>query len=557
MPFIRTFLWIRLRTLQYQVRFKLRRRWLEILIPTFIIFGLIVGGRSLFISGAQFLLGQGELGRLLLNRLFYLGWTIIFYLLIISNIITALSTLYRSPEVSFLLTKPVHHTQIFHAKLFENLVYSSWAILVLGLPLTLAYGDVKGFSGMDLFLVFPLALLPYLVIATVTGLILLLVVIRLSKWFRMQSVFFALGLVAVAFFWLYFRFSQQETLLVGNAASLRAVSRYLFNLARTPFPLLPSYWFTELFTSYGSGHLREALFHTAVLVTTALVGLELITWLAKVNYFTTIQLYERTKQRAKKHAHKSRYVSLPLPGLSPQVRSLITKEILQFLRTPQQWIQLLLFAFFISVYLLNLARIDIRIQDLDPLWRKLVYLFNFGFSGFIIAALTSRFVYPLISLEGPGFWILQAAPAPLKMVFKVKLWISITLFFGLTEMVSLVSNYYLNQGWEVALISTLFLILETLGLVSLALGMGALFPQFQEHNPMRIASSMGGTITVILSLMYVATMVGALVWFISLYERGIYPYQLMGIFLLTAALSALTIILPLRLGLHSLLKTEL
>jgi ABC-2 type transport system permease protein len=557
MAFIRTFLWIRLHSFRHQLQLKLKRRWLEILIPTFIILGLIIGGRSLFISGAQFLLGQGELGQLLLNRLFYLGWTIIFYLLIISNIITALSTLYRSPEVTFLLAKPVQHTEIFHAKLVENLIYSSWAILVLGLPLTLAYGHVKGLSGMDLLLVFPLALLPYLVIATVTGLILLLIVIMLSKWFRMRSLFFTLGIIAVAFFWLYFRFSQQETLLMGNAASLRAASRYLFNLARTPFPLIPSYWFTELFSAYALGHFQVVLFHAAVLLTTALVGLELITWLAKVNYFTTIQLYERTKQKAKKHASKTRHIELPLPGLTPQVKSLISKDILQFLRTPQQWIQLLLFAFFISVYLLNLARIDIRIQDLAPLWRKLVYLFNFGFSGFIIAALTSRFVYPLISLEGKGFWILKAAPLHLKTVFKVKLWISITLFFGLAEMVSLVSNHYLSQGWEVALISTIFLILETLGLVSLALGLGALFPQFNERNPMRIASSMGGTITVILSLIYVAAMVGALVWFIILYEKGIHTFQLTGIFLLTAALSALTIILPLRLGLRSLVKMEI
>ncbi len=557
MAFIRTFLGIRLRAFRYQLQSKLKRRWIEILIPTFIILGLIVGGRTLFISGAQFLLGQGELGQLLLNRLFYLGWTIIFYLLIISNIITALSTLYRSPEVSFLLTKPVHHIQIYHAKLIENLVYSSWAILVLGLPLTLAYGHVMGLSGMDLLLVFPLALLLYLVIATVTGLTLLLVVIKLSKWFRMQSLFITLGVIAIAFFWLYFRFSQQETLLMGNAASLRAVSRYLFNLARTPFPLIPSYWFAELFSAYATGRLQEVLFHVAVLLTTALVGLELITWLAKVNYFTTIQLYERTKQRAKKHTRRTWYISLPLPGLTLQVRSLIAKDILQFLRTPQQWIQLLLFAFFISVYLLNLARIDIHIQDLASLWRKLIYVFNFGFSGFIIAALTSRFVYPLISLEGSGFWILKAAPLHLKTVFKVKLWISLTLFFGLAEMVSLVSNYYLSQGWEVALISTLFLIFETLGLVSLALGLGALFPQFQERNPMRIASSMGGTITVILSLVYVAAMVGALVWFITLYEKGAHPSQLTVIFLLTIAVSTLTIILPLKLGLKSLVKMEI
>ena len=61
---------------------------LEIFVSSLIVFGLIFGGYKLFVSGGNFLLRQGELGGVFLDRLFYLGWSIIFYLLVLSNLVT-------------------------------------------------------------------------------------------------------------------------------------------------------------------------------------------------------------------------------------------------------------------------------------------------------------------------------------------------------------------------------------------------------------------------------------------------------------------------------------
>ncbi len=98
------------------VKTSVRKRWLETLVPVSIMTGMLIGGYKLLLWGAIFLLKQGEIGILLLDRFFYLGWTIIFYLLILSNILTALSTLYRSPEVTFFMTSPISHIQLFSSK---------------------------------------------------------------------------------------------------------------------------------------------------------------------------------------------------------------------------------------------------------------------------------------------------------------------------------------------------------------------------------------------------------------------------------------------------------
>lgn len=552
MSFALLFFRIRGRSIRYRLTANFRKNWLEIFMPLFIISGLVLGGHLLALRGAQFLLKQGEVGRLLLDRVFYLGWSIIFYLLIISNIITAFSTLYRSPEVNFLLTHPLDYGDIFKTKLLENLLYSSWVILVLGIPLTGAYLQAKGLSSWGWIELFPLGLVPYLLLATMAGLVIILTVIYLSRWIRLRFLFLTLGAVVWFFFWLYFRSNQQTVILTGETASFRAMSRYLFNLTRDPFPLIPSYWFTELLHRTG----LWSLFFGGLLVTTALVGWELTLWLGKRMYFTTVQVLNSHRRQPDTGSVNPGFLKKVLSGLRPPVRGLVFKDVLQFVRTPQQWIQFLLFGFFIAIYLLNLARVNIQMQALDPFWRILIYILNFGFSGFVIAALTARFVFPLISLEGKGLWILMAAPLKLRSLFMEKFWLSTGLFFVLAETVALVSNHFLGQGLKINLLATAFLILLTFGLVSISLGLGALFPQFHERNPIRIASGTGGTITILFSLAYLATTVAAFIWFLLLLEKQASFETLFLAGLGVLSFNAIVICIPLKLGLLSLVNME-
>ena len=56
----------------------LRSKWLEILVSSAIILSLVIGGYRLFLTGARFFLHQGEIGEILVDRWFYLGWYVIF-----------------------------------------------------------------------------------------------------------------------------------------------------------------------------------------------------------------------------------------------------------------------------------------------------------------------------------------------------------------------------------------------------------------------------------------------------------------------------------------------
>ena len=532
-----------------------KHKRLEILVSSLIVFGLIFGGYRLFLAGGHFLLRQGELGGVFLDRMFYLGWSIIFYLLVLSNLITGFSTFYRSPEVAFLMTLPVENSQIFKVKFTENLIYSSWAILILGIPLTLAYGELQDLTFVQYGTVFLAGILPFLFLATVSAGLLLMLLVSLSRYLRMRTLFILLGLIFSGLLYLYFTMGQQETLSGGQLGNFRALGRYLANLSTNPFPLIPSYWLSKLFMGSLRLDWSERIFFSGLFLTTAALGWEVIRLVSDKLYFQTYQIMESNSGGSNRKAI-SRFFKLTWPGVPAPTRAIIAKDLVQFVRTPQQWIQFLLMGFFILVYLINLSRGSVNFGELLPFWQTAIYVLNFGFTGFIMAALTARFVYPMISMEGSSLWMLQVAPFPLKQVFIEKFGLAFFSLFTLSEIVALASNHFLGQRTEIAILASAFLLLTSLALISLSLGLGAVYAQFHETNPMKISSGYGGIIAVVLSLIYVAFSVLSLVFVIRLYQSNGPGLLIAATVSFVILLTGLYTYLPLKWGLRALGRYE-
>ncbi|MFQ6609494.1 MAG: hypothetical protein ACE5D7_01710 [Fidelibacterota bacterium] len=551
---------LRLRIISYlgQAGSRFNAKRLEISVSALIIIGMIIGSYYLFLKGATFLYHQGEVGSLFLDRMFYVGWTIIFSLLILSNIITALTTLFRSKEVSFLLTMPITYFDIFRIKFLENMAYSSWALLILGFPLTLAYSSVKSLSIGQMAFMLVIGLPPFLIIATGVGLGILLIAVWLSKWVSLRTIFISFIALSVSVFWIYFKLGHQDLPILGDVANFRAVDRYLLNLSRPPFPLMPSHWFAELVHSLSEMNSRNLLFYWLLLATTANVSWVVIGALGRKLYFPTFQIMEWNSNNIKNSVTKT--TGSParwLHWLPTPTRGIVIKDLLQFSRTPQQWVQLVLFGFFIGLYLINLTRIDVKVNSMVPFWRNMIYVFNFGFTGFILAALTVRFVFPLISMEGQAIWIIRTSPFSIGRLFREKFWLSLFVFFPLAELVALMSNYFLQQSATVAIISTLFLLVMSISLISLSIGLGSVYAQFYETNPMKISSGAGGIITIVISMFFVAIMVAAIVTVIYLMNvpgmRNIISWIVAGVLLI----NGLIIYFPLKWGHRALIQMEI
>ena len=86
------------------------------------------------------------------------------------------------------------------------------------------------------------------------------------------------------------------------------------------------------------------------------------------------------------------------------IRLLILKDLRTFRRDPAQWSQFLIFFGLLAFYFVNIRRLSYDVQS--PYWRNLVSFLNLAVTALILSTFTSRFIFPLLSLEGRNFWVL-------------------------------------------------------------------------------------------------------------------------------------------------------
>jgi ABC-2 type transport system permease protein len=188
-------------------------------------------------------------------------------------------------------------------------------------------------------------------------------------------------------------------------------------------------------------------------------------------------------------------------GVSRINAALLTKEIREFRRDPSQWIPCAVLFSVLFLYSFNLRYFSTDPDD--PAWATIISFLNFGVSALAISTLSTRFIYPLFSLEGRRLWISGLAPFPLTRVF----WIKLIFFAGsiafMTSLLMFLSGTSLLLPWATIFRFMAAICLVSFGLTALSLGLGVLFPNYNEQNPSKIVSGFGGTLCLILNFIFI------------------------------------------------------
>src|SRR4029077_5171010 len=87
------------------------------------------------------------------------------------------------------------------------------------------------------------------------------------------------------------------------------------------------------------------------------------------------------------------------------MRLLLLKEIRLFRRDPVQWSQCVIFFALLSLYFVNIRRFSY-----NPGYSAMIGFLNLAVIGLILSTFTTRFIFPMISLEGQRFWMLGVLP---------------------------------------------------------------------------------------------------------------------------------------------------
>jgi ABC-2 type transport system permease protein len=474
-----------------------------------------VGLFGLFLGGFQFIGLSDELFHAIFEYLFSMFFLSISIMLFFSTGIITYTALFHSREGAFLLSTPATTDRIFAHKFAEAVVISSWGFFLLGSPLIAAYGlTIKAPAAF--YAMFIIYLFMFVLIAGSLGAITAIVVANIFP--KKQKLVLILGVVATA------------AMVVGLAVRLwrtpgdTLTSDWLGNmqnrLAFCQHPLWPSRWMSAGLIASARGDWPRSGYYLMILSAHAGLLYLAAAAVARDLYFRG---YSRVQGSRSNRRHTGLYAVdaifhrlfffLPRP-----IRLLILKDLRTFRRDPAQWSQFLIFFGLLAFYFLNIPRLGYGVQSAS--WRNLVSFLNISVTALILSTFTSRFIFPLLSLEGRNFWVLGLLPVGRAQILWGKFAFSVGISLIATEGLVFLSDLMLGMSPIMIALHVGMVAILCLGLSGISVGLGARLPNLRETDPSKIAVGFGGTLNLLVSLVFIFAIVTALAVPCHLYFLG-------------------------------------
>ena len=446
---------------------------------------------------------KGIVAGLLFDLLFFtLGGMLLF-----STGIVLYASLFTAPEARFLLATPARADHIFAAKFQTAVAFSSWAFVILGLPILVAAGIAAAAPWY-----FYALLLPYLVgfvllPGAVSALLCLLIVRYLPKNRRQALALLIAGVVVLLLAWGVRAALAAKDAFAGGGRK-DDVTDLLGQFSLTQSPWVPSHWMTSGLLAAANHQPADALLPLGMLWSNGLV-------MYLVAAFAARRLYRPAFDRVSGFARgKKKYGSHPLDALmgglvfylSKPTRILVVKDFRTFRRDPTQWVLLVIFA-----ALMLLAAGNFRQfykSDAPAAAREVLSLVNLAATSVLLCAGLSRFIYPLMSLEGRKFWILGLMPIRREQILFGKFAFAATGTLLVAVSLTTLGDVLLGVGWQPLAVHLIAAVCVGVGLSGLNVGLGAALPNFKETDPSKIVVGFGGTMNMIVGLGYLVAVVG-------------------------------------------------
>ena len=251
--------------------------------------------------------------------------------------------------------------------------------------------------------------------------------------------------------------------------------------------------------------------------------------------------------------------------LDPQTRLLMVKDFRTFRRDPAQWGQIAVMTGLLSLYFAATRRF--YQEDLGPRYQNGVGLLNLASTALLMCAYTSRFIFPLLSLEGRKFWILGLLPLRRERLLWGKFAFSAVGSLVVAEFLMLFSDLATGMPRLAIGLHALTIAVLAAGLSGLSVGLGACLPNFREGDPSKIAVGFGGTLNLIASLLLLLLVIGSISALAPsalplvfegqtpLSEVGANVWTLVGV-VVGLSIGAAAVVLPLRAGRRTLEQME-
>lgn len=535
------------------------------------VLGLLFGGglfwSTLFFFVYRILIyfsSQEIIGDILAKHLLSMILLIFFSMLIFSHIITSFSNLYLSYDLELCHSSPASLPEIFLSRTVYTILDSSWMPLVFGLPVVMAYGIVYQ-AGVDYYASLLHVSFPMILIAAALGTMIIMLLVRIFPARRARDITVFFTIILIILLYLLFRFLRPERLV--NPEAFVSVAQYLGALRAPDSPYLPSSWAAEVLWTKVTGSSMSQTFNYLLLWTTAGALLVIDLWMAELIYFSGFSKAQEAKRRSRSgRLMLEKLVSTLTRPMNSDTSALIAKDVRFFFRDNSQWSQLLLLGALVFVYLYNFSVLPLEKSPIKSIYLQNALSFlNIGLAGFVISALSARFIFPAVSLEGNAFWIIRSSPITAKRFLWSKYAAYLIPMLILAELLIMVTNYLLKVTVFMMVLSSVTIFFLVFGIVSLGIGFGAIYPDFRHENIAKVATGFGGAMYMITSSVFIGLVValeaGPVYAILSAHFRNevIAPLHWVwigGCFFLAVALIIIAIHRPMSAGLAALNNYE-
>lgn len=441
------------------------------------------------------------LGTVVPLRLLSLSFLSFFFLLLFSNFVAALNIFFAAKDMSYLLALPLRSAELYTARLAETILTASWMFVLFGIPTLLAYRSVYELP-WHFVLVGMLIGLLFLVLSAALSFILAALFVNFFPVARIGD-----SLAIAAFAVVALLLARGQDLARGVPAehqNMHAFAKSIAALDRPNPAWLPSRWASDVLVGYLAPGTTDPVLAATLLgaITTLVFVLGFL-----VFKFLFMRGWTRATEsisvRRRKNTIGGRGIRLPI---NPQTRAVVSKEVRMFLRDASQAMQLLLILTLTFMYLYNFRTLRSAVSatsEGSAWWLAMLSLSNISMGGCVTAAIATRFVFPSVSLEGRAYSLLRVTPMSIQKLLRSKVyaWIFPVMLASTTLLVS--GAFAIQEPPEAIIISAVLGVALTIGIVTLGVGVGAVYVRLDWESPAQVASSFGTLLYMLLSLMVI------------------------------------------------------
>ena len=531
----------------------------KLLILAFVGLAFWIGVYGVLYRILKYFRGVEDLGPLLAGKLLGLVLLSFISILVLSNVITALSSFFLAKDLDLLVSAPVDWLRLYLAKLGETLLHSSWMVALMAVPILTAYGVIYR-GGLVFVPVAVLTLVPMLALPAVVGSAITLVLVNVFPARRTRDLLSIVALGAAAGVILLFRLIRPEQL--ARPEGFRNLLDFITVLRTPTSPFLPSEWAAKAIM----GFLRHSFDPLPLLLlwTTATAFVALGALLHRELFATGYTKAQEGAERFVRGTFWRWTIGALLQPLPVAKREFVLKDVKLFFRDTTQWSQLILLAVLVVVYLFNIKALPLhRGEPVGFFYVTLVSFLNLGLSGFVLASIAARFIFPAVSLEGRQMWLLRSSPLDLRALLWSKYWVGTVPLLALALLLTGLTDVLLEVSPFMMILSLATIFALTLAIAAMALGFGALYPQFETENAAQIPTSFGGLVYMMATIALLAGVIVALWQAVYVYVRAVYEGRPVVVdawmlfwFTVAAALCAAATVIPLRVGLKKMESFE-